>query len=150
MGGGDPRSSAGSSGGFSSRRHALDDMTQRSLLVRALWFLVVGWWATPVVVNVAWALNATILLLPLGIKLINLVPTVLTLKEPRSRLDPDAATGQRSLLVRAVYFVLVGWWLSWLWANLAALLAVTIVGLPVALWMFNRLPYVTSLYRFDG
>jgi uncharacterized membrane protein YccF (DUF307 family) len=49
-----------------------------------------------------------------------------------------------------VYFVVVGWWLSWFWANVAAFLAVTIVGLPVALWMFNRLPYVTSLYRFDG
>jgi uncharacterized membrane protein YccF (DUF307 family) len=126
-------------------------MSQRPFLVRALWFVFVGWWATPAVVNVAWFLNATVILLPLGIKLINLVPTVLTLKEPRSVVDPDSTgEGQRSLLVRAVYFVLVGWWLSWLWANLAAFLAVTIVGLPVALWMFNRLPYVTSLYRFDG
>ncbi|SFR33192.1 YccF domain-containing protein [Halogeometricum limi] len=125
-------------------------MTDRSLLVRALWFLVVGWWATPVVVNVAWALNATIVLLPLGIKLINLVPTVLTLKEPRSLSRPESVRGQRSLLVRAVYFVFVGWWLSFVWANAAAILAVTIVGLPVAYWMFNRLPFVTSLYRFDG
>ena len=126
-------------------------MAQRSLLVRALWFLAVGWWVTPLVVNVAWFLNATILLLPLGIKLINLVPTVLTLREPRSVVDPDApGRGQHSLLVRGVYLVLVGWWLSWLWANLAAFFAVTIVGLPVALWMFNRLPFVTSLYRFDG
>jgi len=126
-------------------------MAQRSLLVRALWFVLVGWWLTPLVVNVAWLLNATIILLPLGIKLINLVPTALTLREPRSVVDADSTgTGQSSLLVRAVYFVLVGWWLSWLWANVAAFFAVTIIGLPVALWMFNRLPYVTSLYRFDG
>jgi uncharacterized membrane protein YccF (DUF307 family) len=126
-------------------------MPQRPLLVRALWFVVVGWWATPLVVNVAWLLNATVVLLPLGIKLINLVPTVLTLREPRSVVDPDApGGGQRSLPVRAVYFVLVGWWLSWLWANVAAFFAVTIVGLPVAVWLFNRLPFVTSLYRFDG
>ena len=126
-------------------------MPQRSLLVRALWFDFVGWWATPAVVNVAWFLNATIVLLPLGIKLVNLVPTVLTLREPRSVIDSDSTgAGQRSLLVRAVYFLFVGWWLSWLWANVAAFLAVTIIGLPVAIWMFNRLPYVTSLYRFDG
>ncbi len=126
-------------------------MPQRSLLVRALWFVFVGWWATPAVVNLAWLLNATVILLPLGIKLINLVPTVLTLREPRSVVAPATpGRGQRSLLVRATYFVLVGWWLSWLWANVAAFLAVTIVGLPVAVWMFNRLPYVTSLYRFDG
>ncbi|WP_224333229.1 YccF domain-containing protein [Haloprofundus halobius] len=125
-------------------------MSDRSLVVRALWFVFVGWWATPLVVNAAWFLTATVVLLPLGIKLTNLVPTVLSLKEPRSRSQPEAARGQHSLLVRAVYFVLVGWWLSWLWANVAAFLAVTIVGLPVAYWMFNRLPYVTSLYRFDG
>ena len=125
-------------------------MTQRSLLVRALWFVLVGWWLTPLVVNVAWVLNATIILLPLGVKLINLVPTVLTLKEPRSLGDPEAAVGQRSLGVRALYFVLVGWWLGWLWANVAAFLAVTVVGLPIAIPMFDRLPLVTSLYRFDG
>ncbi|KTG07860.1 hypothetical protein AUR64_01080 [Haloprofundus marisrubri] len=125
-------------------------MSDRSLIVRALWFVFIGWWATPVVVNIAWFLTVTVVLIPVGIKLTNLVPTVLSLKEPRSRTAPETARGQRSLLVRAVYFVLVGWWLSWLWANVAAFLAVTIVGLPIAYWMFNRLPYVTSLYRFDG
>ena len=126
-------------------------MAQRSFLVRALWFVLVGWWLTPLVVNVAWALNATVVLIPLGIKLINLVPTTLTLREPRSVIDPDATgEGQRSFLVRAVYFVIVGWWLSLLWANVAVVFALTIIGLPVALWMFNRLPFVTSLYRFDG
>ncbi|MFB6302659.1 MAG: YccF domain-containing protein [Haloferacaceae archaeon] len=126
-------------------------MADRSPLVRALWFLAVGWWATPVVVNVAWALMATVVLAPLGVKLINLVPTVLTLREPRAIVDPAYAGGdQHSLPLRAVYFVLVGWWLSLLWSNVAAILAVTIVGLPLAIPMFNRLPYVTSLYRFDG
>ena len=125
-------------------------MAQRSLFTRALWFVAIGWWATPAVVNVAWFLNATVIGLPFGIKLINLVPTVLTLKEPRSLSVPADARGQRSLLVRGAYFVFVGWWLSLLWANVAAFLAVTVVGLPVAYWMFNRLPYVTSLYRFDG
>ena len=66
-------------------------MTQRSVLIRALWFVVVGWWATPIVVNTAWLLNVTVVLLPIGIKLINLVPTVLTLAEPRSLSEPDAA-----------------------------------------------------------
>ncbi|SEH66673.1 Uncharacterized membrane protein YccF, DUF307 family [Halopenitus malekzadehii] len=125
-------------------------MTQRSLLVRALWFVFVGWWVTPIVVNTAWLLNITVILLPIGIKLINLVPTVLTLAEPRSISEPESARGQRSLAVRAIYFVLVGWWLSLLWANVASFLAITIVGLPIAIWMLNRLPYVTSLYRFHG
>lgn len=125
-------------------------MSDRSLLTRALWFVAVGWWLTPLVVNVAWALNATVVLLPLGIKLINLVPTALSLADPESLDADDATGGQHSLVLRGLYFVLVGWWLSLIWANVAAFLAITIVGLPVAFWMFNRLPFVTSLYRFHG
>jgi len=125
-------------------------MAERSLAVRAVWFVFVGWWATPVVVNVAWLLNATIVGLPVGIALINLVPTVLSLAEPRSLDDESAGRGQRSWVVRGAYFLLVGWWLSFLWANVASVLAASVVGLPLAFWMFNRLPYVTSLYRFHG
>jgi uncharacterized membrane protein YccF (DUF307 family) len=125
-------------------------MAQRSLLTRALWFVLVGWWATPVVVNAAWLLNVTIIGIPIGLKLINLVPTVLTLAEPRSLDRPETTRGQQSLALRAAYFVLVGWWLSLIWANVAWALAVTVVGLPVSIWMLNRLPYVTSLYRFHG
>ncbi|MFQ3293434.1 MAG: uncharacterized membrane protein YccF (DUF307 family) [Halobacteriales archaeon] len=125
-------------------------MAKRSVPTRAIWFVFVGWWVTPVVVNLAWGLNLTVVLAPLGITLINLVPTVLTLAEPRSLADESAGSGQQSLLVRAIYFLLVGWWASFLWANLAVLFAVTIIGLPIAIWMLNRLPYVTSLYRFHG
>jgi len=63
-------------------------VTQRSLAVRAIWFVFVGWWLTPALVNVAWFCNATIVLIPVGIKLTNLVPTALTLAEPRSLDDP--------------------------------------------------------------
>ncbi|WP_256295908.1 YccF domain-containing protein [Haloarchaeobius salinus] len=122
----------------------------RSLLVRAVWFLLVGWWLTFVAINVAWLLNVTILGIPLGVAIINRVPTLLTLKERRQPIDPDAGRSQHSLLVRAVYFLLVGWWLSLLWANVAWVFAASIVGLPVAIVMFNYLPYLTSLYRFDG
>ncbi|GAB3033054.1 YccF domain-containing protein [Natronobiforma cellulositropha] len=124
-------------------------MAEHSLPVRAVWFLLVGWWLTPILVNVAWLLHLTIVLIPVGITLINLVPTALTLKEPRSSRR-ERSSAQSSLFVRAIWFVLVGWWLSFLWANLAALFAVTIIGLPVTIWMAHRLPYVTSLYRFDG
>ncbi|WP_435074616.1 YccF domain-containing protein [Halorubrum sp. HHNYT27] len=64
--------------------------------------------------------------------------------------DLPQATTRRSLLVRALWFVFVGWWLSLLWANVASFLAITVVGLPVAIRMLNRLPYVTSLSRFHG
>jgi len=108
-------------------------MADRSLPVRALWFLAAGWWATPIVVNAAWALTATVVLIPVGIAVINFVPTVLTLREPASVADPERGRGQHGPLVRAVYFLLVGWWAGFLWANVASLFAITIVGLPVAI-----------------
>ena len=122
----------------------------RSLLVRAAWFLLVGWWVTPVVVNLGWLLVVTVVFAPVGVKLINTTPTVLTLADRRAGVDADGGASQHSLGVRGVYLLLVGWWLSFLWANVAVLFAETVVGLPVAVWLFNRLPYVTSLYRFEG
>jgi len=122
-------------------------MGEHSLPVRILWFVFVGWWATPIVVNLAVFFFATVVGIPVGVVLINNVPKVLIL-QPKREFDPDADSQQRPLAVRAVYFVFVGWWLGFLWGNLASLLAVTIIGLPVAIWMLNRLPYVVSLYRY--
>ncbi|WP_425600879.1 hypothetical protein [Halobaculum rubrum] len=70
----------------------------------------------PAVVNVAWVPGATIVGLPVRLTLIDLVPTVLSLKEPRSPSAPDRSSGQRSPAVRGLYFVLVAWRLTPLWA----------------------------------
>jgi uncharacterized membrane protein YccF (DUF307 family) len=49
---------------------------------------------------------------------------------------------------RALYFIFVGWWLSGLWIVVAWLLSVTILGLPLAIMMYNRLPAITTLHRY--
>lgn len=123
-----------------------------NIALRAAWFLLVGWWLTPVVLFVAWLLHVPIVTIPLGVKLVNQVPRVLTLKPPgevSGLPDPDAdPSSQYPLLVRAVWFVFVGSWLSLAWVVVASLFAVTVVGLPVAIWLLNRLPFVLSLYRY--
>jgi len=127
------------------------------LLLRIIYFFLFGWWAAGVWINVAWFLNAIIVGLPLGLWMLNRVPQVLTL-QPYKRMIVVTTTGsgiaqhagglpQHSVLVRALYFVLVGWWLSFLWSNAAWAISLTIVGLPPAIWMFNRLPGVTTLMR---
>ncbi|SDW80148.1 Uncharacterized membrane protein YccF, DUF307 family [Haloarcula vallismortis] len=121
---------------------------QRSLLVRAVWFLLVGWWVTGIWLSVAWFLNVTIIGLPLGIKMINRVPLVLTLKRRDQLVTESAGGSQHSLLVRGVWFVFVGWWASGVWTGVAYALSVTIVGLPLAIWMYNKLPFVVSLYQY--
>ena len=121
---------------------------QRSLLVRAVWFLLVGWWASGVWLSVAWLLNVTVVGIPLGIKMINKVPLVLTLKRRGRLVEASDGGSQSSLPVRAVWFVFVGWWASGVWTGVAYALSVTVVGLPLAIWMYNQLPFVVSLYQY--
>lgn len=122
---------------------------ERSLVVRAVWFLFVGWWATGIWLGVAWFLNVTIIGIPLGIKMINVVPMVLSLKE-RDLVDAEGGGGDQpyGLVVRGLYFVFVGWWASGIWMSVAYLFTLSIVGLPVAVLMYNKLPFVVSLYEY--
>lgn len=127
------------------------------LLLRIIYFFLFGWWATGVWINVAWFLNVIIVGLPLGLWMLNRVPQVLTLRPTRQvvvayergeRVEVrTSGLPQRSFLLRALYFVLVGWWLSLLWANGAWAISATVIGLPLGIWMFNRLPALTTLMR---
>jgi len=54
---------------------------------------------------------------------------------------------QHPLPIRVLYFALVGWWLSWLWSSAAWAISATVIGLPLGIWMFNRVPALTTLMR---
>jgi len=55
---------------------------------------------------------------------------------------------QTSWLLRGIWFVLLGWWASAVWMALAWLVQLTVIGIPLALLMFNRTPFIASLYRY--
>ncbi len=130
-----------------------------NLLIRFLWWLLIGWWASGIAVGVAWLALITIIGIPLGIWIINRLPTILTLR-PRTRtwslgqdetgavVLSDAGREQVPWPVRGIWFVLVGWWASALWMAIAWLIQLTVIGIPIALLMFNRTPFVASLYRY--
>lgn len=129
------------------------------ILIRAVWWVFIGSWLSAIVVALAWISLITVIGIPLGIWLINRLPTVLTLR-PRSRtwtlgqdehgqtVVVESRRGQVSWPLRGVWFLLIGWWLSALWMALAWLIQLTLIGLPIALLMFNRTPFVASLYRY--
>lgn len=123
-----------------------------NLLLRVAWFILVGWWLGGILSVAAWFLNATIIGLPLGLWLINRLPTFITLRPQERRWIVDdgrltAGVVQRPWPIRAVWFVLVGWWLSGIWLAVAYVMLVSIVGLPVAFWMYGRIGAVTTLFR---
>jgi uncharacterized membrane protein YccF (DUF307 family) len=133
--------------------------TTPSIVVRAVYFLLIGWWASGIWLSIAWFLNLTIVGMPLGIKMINRVPKIVSLKDQKITMTitqtdagdvtvTESTSDQYPLTVRAVYFLLGGWWLSGIWMSIAWVASITIVGLPAAVWMYSRLPFVVSLYKY--
>ncbi|MFD1599669.1 YccF domain-containing protein [Halobellus rarus] len=133
--------------------------TTPSIVVRAVYFLLIGWWASGIWLSIAWFLNLTIIGMPLGIKMINKVPKIVSLKNQKVTVTiarteagdvtvTESTSEQYSLVVRGVYFLLIGWWFSGVWMSIAWLASISIVGLPVAVWMYDRLPFVVSLYKY--
>ena len=133
-------------------------------------FLFVGWWAGLFWLNLGFALCALIVTLPLGLMMLNRLPQIMTLKASGTSTSVNVSTvnmqqpyggnvmvqninvniggtQQHSFLIRAVYFVFVGCWLGYLWANLAYFCFVTLLLLPVGIMMFDRLPMVLTLRR---
>lgn len=128
-------------------------------LVQLLWFIFVGSWVTLTWVSAAWIFMVSIIGLPLGVWMLNRVPMVLALRDPSEARVRARQIGkgqwvyeateapQHPFLIRAIYFLLVGWWLSALWMALAYLLCCTIIGLPLGILMFDFVPMLVTLRR---
>jgi len=126
-------------------------------LVRVLWYLFIGWWLTGISLALGYLAAITIVGLPLAFWIFDRTGTLLTLR-PRPVTVSVSHDGsvtvvesgyreQRPLLLRVVYFVLVGWWAALIWMTIAYFLCLTILLLPVGLMMLNRLPEVFTLHR---
>jgi len=124
-----------------------------NIIIRALWFILLGWGLTGLWLAIAWILNVSVIFLPIGLKMISLTPKVLTLKDIHRKqqiVDGNLTytkTNQTNILFRGLHFLFVGWWASLLWMSIGYLLCLTLIGLPYGIWMLNRLPEVTTLYR---
>lgn len=131
---------------------------QPGCLVTLLWFILVGWWASALWIAVAWVLIVLVVTMPIGLLMINKVPLIATLRQPGAEYVASvdgAVTAVRQteprqipFLPRALYFLLIGWWLSAAWLAVAWGASVTLIGIPLAIWMYNRVPAVTTLRRY--
>jgi uncharacterized membrane protein YccF (DUF307 family) len=132
---------------------SVEKVRQLPFILRVIWFFALGWELAAAWILIAWLLNVTIIGLPLGVWMLNRVPQVLTLKARPGMWEVEGDSRryrevpQAPWLIRAVYFLLIGWWLSLAWAVIGWLLCVTIIGLPLGVPMLNVLPAVTTLQR---
>lgn len=127
-------------------------------LVQILWFAFIGWWLGQAWMFVAWICMVTIIGIPAGIWMLDRIPKVIALREPSSvvrittssdgSLQKDTVKKtQICFLLRAIYFVLIGWWLTALWLEAAYAISLTVIGLPIGFWMFDVAPAFLTLKR---
>ena len=131
---------------------------QPGCFISVIWFIFVGWWLSAAWVAVAWVLIVLIVTMPIGLAMLHRVPRIATLRSPtREFLIATEGTATRVLqtstwqypfLVRAIYFVFIGWWLSLAWTLAAWLATSTLILMPLGIWMTNRIPFVTTLQRY--
>ena len=133
--------------------------------VRAIYFVFVGWWLSLVCLELGFALCAFIITLPVGLIILNRIPQIMTLKPTKkttqTSINMVSAGGanvmnvnmsvteiqQRPMLIRALYFIFIGCWVGFIWANVAYLFCVSILGWPLGYLMLNMLPAVLTLRR---
>ncbi len=127
-------------------------------LLQLLWFAFIGIWLGQAWMLVAWVLMLTVIGLPLGIGMLNMLPKVIALREPTQQVRVvrhedgrfsmvEVKTPQINIFLRAIYFALIGWWFSALWMELAYLLTASVIGIPIGFWMFDLVPAVLTLRR---
>lgn len=127
-------------------------------VVSGLWFIFFGWWIGGLATLFAWLMNITIIGLPVGLFILNNIPFLLILHPPSSEtvitstlngnVTTQRAVPQINWFLRAIYFILIGFWFSLIWMIVAYVFCLTIVGLPLGLVMFRTAPAVTTLRRY--
>jgi uncharacterized membrane protein YccF (DUF307 family) len=126
-------------------------------LAQVLWFLFIGWWLGQLWIGIAWLLMLTIIGIPFAVMMINKLPQVIALRGQTTRFVVTSVGGvttistvqvpQHNILLRSIYFLLIGWWLSAIWMELAYIACLTLIGLPLGFWMFDKTPALASLRR---
>jgi len=127
-------------------------------LVRVVWYILIGWWLSGIAIGIGWLLAVTIIGLPVAFMIFNRIPAIMTLRGRTITYEASVKDGvtylkgrnpdQRPLLIRAVWFVLIGSWLGLLWMTAAWLISLPILTLPLGIWMMNRIGGVMTLLRY--
>lgn len=129
---------------------------QVPFILRALWFLAVGWWLSGVFIIVGYLCCLTLILAPVGFWFLNRIPQAQTLRMRNTEFHVTEKDGithlkegriqQLSWYYRAAYFPF-GLVFGAIWLFLAWTISLLILTLPLSVWMIDRSPTIISLQR---
>jgi uncharacterized membrane protein YccF (DUF307 family) len=137
--------------------HLSTQSRQLPFLLRAVWFVFVGWWLSAFFITVGYLFLLLVVTIPFGLYLLHRVPQAQTLRQRTASFKTEYRDGavyftegaqpQYPWYARAVYFVFVGWWLAAFWLGVAWLISLPLITLPLSAWMIDRTPGVLTLQR---
>ena len=141
--------------GHSFQNERADD---EQTALRMVWLVFAGWWLSIAWVLVAWLCVLIVPLTGFGLTMLANITRVAAFRSPGDechsilsatlwRLD-NVHTLQRPVLLRLLYALSIGWWLSLLWAILAWAESLSIDRRPSGVARFMRLPRFATLQRY--
>ncbi len=119
-------------------------------LMQLLYFCFIGCWLGALAVGLAYVCFMLVVTIPLGVAIINKIPYLVALRQPPlvlSAWGQEIQVQQHSFIVRAIWFIFIGLWLTGVWMGLAYVLCLTIIGMPAGFWMFDRAPAMLTLHK---
>jgi len=124
-------------------------------LLRLIWFVLVGWWLGLLFVLAGYLFTGLLITIPLGWWFLNRIGRAMTLMPAINDVlvstGPDGSSTmvreRRQIFwpIRVVYTFLVGLWIGAIWLSVAYVLCISIILMPLGLWMMNRAPMVITL-----
>lgn len=129
---------------------------QVPFILRAVWFLIVGWWLSGVFIALGYLFMVLVITAPLGFWFLNRVPQAQTLRLRTANLvitEKDGNTyisemtqTQRPWYIRLLYLP-VGLVFGLLWLILAWMVSIPVITLPLSIYMIDRAPGIITLQR---
>ena len=124
------------------------------MIFRFIYFLAIGWWLGLFAALAGYVLCLTIIGLPVGTMLLNRLPSLVYLREAGEPCpvghNHRHLQEELPLLLRAFWFFVLGWSLGFMVITAGYLLAVTVIGIPLGIYLLNRVPLVMTLSRHYG
>ena len=125
-------------------------------VVRALWFLGIGWWLSALAIIGGYLLVASLIFLPAGLWLLHRVPQAQTLRV-RTRefttgfhdgaMHITEGTVRQVAWYKRLLYLPVGLTAGLVWLTAAWGLGILVLTLPLSIWMVDRAPGVITLQR---